>query len=48
MIDHGYGRIGGRFIEIAEAANMIAWLTSEENSFTTSAVFELSRGRGTY
>lgn len=38
----------GRFLEVAEAANMIAWLASEENSFTTGAVFDLSGGRATY
>lgn len=38
----------GRFLEVAEAANMIAWLASAENSFTTGAVFDLSGGRATY
>ena len=38
----------GRFLEVREAANMIAWLASEENSFTTGAVFDLSGGRATY
>lgn len=38
----------GRFLELAEAAAMIAWLVSEENSFTTGAVFDLSGGRATY
>ncbi|BBP99511.1 short-chain dehydrogenase/reductase SDR [Burkholderia sp. SFA1] len=38
----------GRFLELAEAAAMIAWLASEENSFTTGAVFDLSGGRATY
>jgi NAD(P)-dependent dehydrogenase (short-subunit alcohol dehydrogenase family) len=38
----------GRFLELAEAAAMIAWLSSEENSFTTGAVFDLSGGRATY
>jgi 3-oxoacyl-[acyl-carrier protein] reductase len=27
---------------------MVAWLASEENSFTTAAVFDLSGGRATY
>jgi 3-oxoacyl-[acyl-carrier protein] reductase len=27
---------------------MVAWLVSEENSFTTAAVFDLSGGRATY
>jgi 3-oxoacyl-[acyl-carrier protein] reductase len=38
----------GRFLELDEAAAMIAWLSSEENSFTTAAVFDLSGGRATY
>ncbi|WP_108258956.1 SDR family NAD(P)-dependent oxidoreductase [Mangrovicoccus ximenensis] len=38
----------GRFLEVAEAANMVAWLASAENSFTTGAVFDLSGGRATY
>jgi len=38
----------GRFLEADEAAAMIAWLASEENSFTTGAVFDLSGGRATY
>jgi 3-oxoacyl-[acyl-carrier protein] reductase len=38
----------GRFLEVKEAANMIAWLVSEENSFTTASVFDLSGGRATY
>jgi NAD(P)-dependent dehydrogenase (short-subunit alcohol dehydrogenase family) len=38
----------GRFLEVHEAAAMVAWLVSEENSFTTGAVFDLSGGRATY
>lgn len=38
----------GRFLELNEAAAMIAWLVSEENSFTTGAAFDLSGGRATY
>jgi len=37
-----------RFLEVEEAANMITWLVSAENSFTTGAVFDLSGGRATY
>jgi 2-dehydro-3-deoxy-L-rhamnonate dehydrogenase (NAD+) len=37
-----------RFLEVDEASAMVAWLVSEENSFTTSAVFDLSGGRATY
>ena len=38
----------GRFLAVAEAAAMVAWMVSEENSFTTGAVFDLSGGRATY
>ena len=38
----------GRFLTLDEAAAMIAWLSSRENSFTTGAVFDISGGRATY
>ena len=38
----------GRMMELDEAASMICWLCSEENSFTTAGVFDLSGGRATY
>ena len=38
----------GRMMELEEAAAMIGWLCTEENSFTTGAVFDLSGGRATY
>ena len=38
----------GRFLALDEAAAMVAWVVSEENSFTTGAVFDLSGGRATY
>lgn len=38
----------GRFVEVDEIAAMVAWLASEDNSFTTGAVFDLSGGRATY
>ena len=38
----------GRFLEVREAAEMIVWAVSPENSFTTGAVFDLSGGRATY
>ncbi len=38
----------GRFLELDEAAAMIVWLCSTENSFTTGATFDLSGGRATY
>ena len=37
-----------RFGQIQEIANMVAWLSSEECSFSTGAVFDISGGRGTY
>ncbi len=37
-----------RFLKVEELASMVAWLVSEENSYTTSAVFDLSGGRATY
>ena len=37
-----------RFLEVDEAAHMITWMVSAENSFTTGAVFDLSGGRATY
>jgi len=48
-IDYMLSRIPrGRFLEVDEAAAMVAWLASAENSFTTGAVFDLSGGRATY
>jgi len=38
----------GRMLEVSEAASMICWLATAENSFTTGAVFDLSGGRATY
>ena len=38
----------GRFLEVQEAAAMVAWLASEDCSFSTGAVFDLSGGRATY
>ena len=37
-----------RFLKVEEAASMVAWLSSAENSFTTGGVFDLSVGRSTY
>lgn len=48
-IDYMLSRIPrGRFLQVDEAAAMIAWLCSKDNSFTTAAVFDLSGGRATY
>ena len=38
----------GRMLELSEAASMICWLATEENSFTTASTFDLSGGRATY
>jgi NAD(P)-dependent dehydrogenase (short-subunit alcohol dehydrogenase family) len=49
FIDYMLSRIPrGRFLEVEEAANMVCWLCSPENSFTTGAMFDLSGGRTTY
>jgi len=49
FIDYMLSRIPrGRFLEVDEAASMVAWLVSRENSFTTASVFDLSGGRATY
>ena len=37
-----------RFAKVEELASLVAWLASEENSFSTGAVFDLSGGRATY
>ena len=37
-----------RFAKLEELASLVCWLASEENSFTTGAVFDLSGGRATY
>ena len=38
----------GRFLELEELSSMVCWLSSEENSFSTAAVFDISGGRSTY
>jgi 2-dehydro-3-deoxy-L-rhamnonate dehydrogenase (NAD+) len=49
FIDYMLSRIPrGRFLEVEEAASMITFLATPENSFTTGAVFDLSGGRATY
>lgn len=49
FIDYMLSKIPrGRFLEVKEAAAMICWLASTDNSFTTAAVFDLSGGRATY
>jgi 3-oxoacyl-[acyl-carrier protein] reductase len=38
----------GRFLEVDEIAAMVAWLSSEDCSFTTGAVIDITGGRSTY
>lgn len=38
----------GRFVTVDEIANLITWVASAENSFTTGATFDISGGRATY
>jgi len=38
----------GRFVEVDEVAAMAAWLVSEDCSFSTGAVFDISGGRSMY
>ena len=38
----------GRFVLVEELASLVTWLASEENSYSTGAVFDLSGGRATY
>jgi len=37
-----------RFLEMEEFASLVTWLSSQENSFSTGAVFDISGGRSTY
>ena len=37
-----------RFVQVEEIAAMVAWLASEDCSFTTVGVFDISGGPGTY
>ncbi len=48
-IDYMLSRIPmGRFVEVDELAALICWLASEDCSFSTGAVFDVSGGRATY
>ena len=48
-IDYMLGKIPmGRFVEVQEIAAMVAWLCSEDCSFSTGAVFDITGGRSTY
>ena len=37
-----------RFVFVEELASLVAWMSSEENSYTTGSTFDLSGGRATY
>jgi len=37
-----------RFVNVDEIASLVCWLASEDCSFSTGAVFDISGGRGTY
>ena len=37
-----------RFVLVEEVASLVAWMSSEENSYTTGSTFDLSGGRATY
>jgi 3-oxoacyl-[acyl-carrier protein] reductase len=48
-VDYMLGKIPmGRFVEVQEIAALVAWLSSEECSFSTGAVFDITGGRATY
>jgi NAD(P)-dependent dehydrogenase (short-subunit alcohol dehydrogenase family) len=48
-IDYMLSRIPmGRFVEVEEIAALICWLASQDCSFSTGAVFDISGGRATY
>ena len=48
-VDYMLARIPmGRFLELDEVAALICWLASEDCSFSTGAVFDISGGRATY
>jgi 3-oxoacyl-[acyl-carrier protein] reductase len=48
-LDYMLSRIPmGRFVEVEEIAALICWLSSEDCSFSTGAVFDISGGRATY
>ena len=37
-----------RFAKVDELASLVTWLSSEENSYSTAGIFDLSGGRATY
>ncbi len=38
----------GRFVEVDEVARLVLWLCSDDCSFSTGGIFDLSGGRATY
>jgi len=49
QIDYMLSKIPmGRFVDVHEIAAMVAWLVSEDCSFSTGAVFDITGGRATY
>ncbi len=49
QIDYMFSKIPmGRFVEVEEIAALVAWLASEDCSFSTGGVFDISGGRATY
>ena len=49
QIDYMLGKIPmARFLQVDEVAAMVAWLSSQDCSFTTGGVFDISGGRATY
>ncbi len=49
QIDYMLGKIPmGRFVEVSEIAALACWLATEECSFSTGAVFDVTGGRATY
>jgi 2-dehydro-3-deoxy-L-rhamnonate dehydrogenase (NAD+) len=38
----------GRFVQVEEIAALVCWLASEDCSFTTGGVFDITGGRSTY
>ncbi|MEM7269203.1 MAG: SDR family NAD(P)-dependent oxidoreductase [Pseudomonadota bacterium] len=49
FIDYMLSKIPrGRFLTVDEVTSMVCWLASEENSFETGGVFDISGGRATY
>ena len=49
MVEYMISRIPmKRTGQIEEIASLVAWIASEECSFSTGAVFDISGGRATY